>query len=224
MTYEFDWHPEGDPEDEQIIFETNLGPQKYQLKIGDRATVESWKMEISLLHQAIIEQDWERLQELMANGRYKRDIMKVMAIQQKENLDEEGKKLLAIALLLMKHQSDWRGFVSAGWKLIKGGVKNLDHYFDNNNSPSCLDAAVMVEYLTELFGVSGKVRRVAGRYSHWFWESESGKVIDIWWGYGRGGVYGQKNKHLALKRRFTLSGRVTDVASLEYQKSTKEKQ
>ena len=193
------------------------------MKIGDRATIESWKKEIAQLHEAIVDGDFDRLKDLMAGGRYKRDISRVMEIQTRENIDDEGRKLLAIALLLMKHQSDWRGFCSAGWKLIKGGVKKLDDYFDEVNSPSCLDAAVMIEYLTELHGMEGKIKRVAGRYSHWYWESISGKVIDIWWGYGRGGLYNNNEKYSEIKRRFTRSGRMTDAASLEYQMTSKKK-
>ncbi len=215
MSYEFNWEPKGDPESPQVIYEAHFGPRKYQLKIGDKAEIEKWKNEIHKIHEYLLDDDKDGLKNFMKGGRYRRDVKKILEIQESEGLDEEGKKLLSISLWIMKNQSDWRGFLAAGFKLIKGGMKTLDHYLKNVDSPSCLDAAILVEFLTEIYGIKGVVKKVAGRYSHWYWESETGKVVDIWWGYSRGGLYLHKETYKNMKTRFIRSGRVTDISREE---------
>jgi hypothetical protein len=223
MSFEYNWVPDGDPQEDQVVFEATFGPRKYKIKVGDKAQIEKWKDEITELHAAIKSGDLEKLEKLMKDGRYKKSIEKVMELQKKEGLDEEGEKLLAISLLIMKRQSDWKGLFAAGMKLVKGGIRDLDRYFENIDSPSCLDAAVLVEYLTEIHNIKGVITRLAGRYTHWYWQSETGKVVDIWWGYGRGGLYMDQETHKEMKTRYTRSAVVTDHSGRKVKKLKKKK-
>jgi len=109
-----------------------------------------------------------------------------------EGMDEEGKILLSIASWVIREQDKWRKWRVLA-KIIKGGEFSLSSFLRDQGIPNCLDTAVLVSRMAENFGITGNINLTKeSRFSHRYFESNAGNIVDIWWGWKRGGIFQDK--------------------------------
>jgi len=183
---EFDSHdaPDG------VVFQKRIGLKEYVLRRPDDATKEKWQQEVVAVRDAIKTKDIEKIRQVIHHPYILEHWAEILENVTKEGpLTEEEESLLAISLWTMDKQGKWQGLVQAGKMLVKGGEHDLKQIVEHELATACVNSASLVEYLTEIFGIKGLVKRTGGRLSHRYWESDTGRVVDAWWGREVGGLF-----------------------------------
>jgi len=184
---EFDSHdaPDG------TVFQKRIGLKEYVLKRPDEATQEKWQQDVGLVLDAIKTKDLERIRTVINHPYILEHWDEILINVEKDGgpLDEEEQTLLAISLWTMDKQGQWKGLMQAGKMLVRGGEHDLRKIVEHELDAACVNSASIVEYFTEIFGIHGVVKRTGGRFSHRYWESDTGRVVDTWWGRERGGLF-----------------------------------
>lgn len=181
------------------IFSEKVGPlRKYEVLKPEEKIIEDWVKGVSEIYEALNNGEVEELENLMRGGNYKMSVKDVLKKQNLASLNEEQKILLATTLWTYREQNAWRG---KGWKeklpylwrFAKGGEVDMSQFVKKEWVPNCIDSALLVHVLAEKMGVSGSVKRVGEH--HRYWQSDAGDVVDVWWGYRRGGVFTDQEEY-----------------------------
>jgi len=204
---EFDSHgaPDG------TVFQKKIGLKEYVLKKPDDATRDRWQQEVLAVREAIKTKDLEQIRQIIHHPYTLEHWTEIVVAVEKGAgaLTEDEQSLLAISLWTMDKQGKWEGLVKAGKMLIKGGQHNLQQIVEHELATACVNSASLVEYLTEVFGIKGVVKRTGGRFSHRYWQSDTGTVVDTWWGREVGGVFRSFADYM---ESYTLKNGVIDRA------------
>lgn len=143
----------------------------------------------------------ESLGALAMSEDFKPHAEKVYKILESEGLDEEDKTLLAISLWILREQDKWKWRTIS--KVLKGGTFSLSSFVQKKGLPSCLDSVVLTKRMAESFQIIGQVKLAEPdkhQFSHRYFQSESGKIVDVWWGRrNRGGLF-QKEEDYEEKK------------------------
>jgi len=113
---------------------------------------------------------------------------KIFGLAENKESSADDKRLLAIGLWIIVEVGDFSMFQSA-IKVLKGGTFNLDSFLERKGNPNCIDTSVLTKVIAGWYGVEGNVKMVKDidhskqpnkRDLHHFFESSSGRVVDIW--------------------------------------------
>lgn len=198
MKFSFD-QPTAVVEQEKIIpvHEEWIGLQKYKFEVGEQE-LEKWNTQVTEIHQALINKDFDTLTSLLKNDKLVERSKKLLERSQFLNPETQNhiKDLLAISVWIIDNQNHWPGNVTSGFRLIKGGLQRLESFTQGGGDlgPSCLDSCAIIEALSEKRGISGDIERLGkkgrgSRFEHRYWRSDQGFVVDTLWGIDIGGVY-----------------------------------
>ncbi|OGH93662.1 MAG: hypothetical protein A2538_00455 [Candidatus Magasanikbacteria bacterium RIFOXYD2_FULL_41_14] len=188
----------------QIIHEEKIGRRDYMITGEEREVVNGWLEKIGEIKQMLDIGNIEELAKLADDGEYHRDVKQIVAELEQEGLDEEDKILLSISLWLLKEQRKDAKRWPIVKRFLKGGEFKLASFLDKEWVPNCLDSTVLIKVLAEQFGVDGQVKTIkspAGKFAHRYFGSNSGKFVDIWWGYDRAGLFQDEKKFKETLKR-----------------------
>lgn len=178
----------------KTLFEKRLGIRKYSIEDETPEVIAKWIEQIQEIHAALVRGDEESLMELMQGTKYEKNVSTVSALLETENLDEEDKKLLALGLWLLKDMKKWQeGQVRK--KVLLGGKFSVGAHLESQNGFNCIDSSVLIDRVAPELGITGSVKkaRIKNPYSHRYYETDSGKILDVWWGYQRGGLFQRRD-------------------------------
>jgi hypothetical protein len=157
--------------------------------------IEEWVTQIREIRDAINKHNMENLDMVTRRENHQSHASKVYEILEKEGLDEEDKTLLAIGLWIQREQDKWsnRRIIA---KTIIGGTHGLSSFLRNKGKSTCLDLSVLTKRMAENFHIAGDVEfsQLDGRIPHRYFRSNSGKIVDIWLGWKRGGLFQNEKK------------------------------
>lgn len=178
-----------------------IGFRDYVITDEEREVIEEWASQIQELRDLIDRSDKEGLTELAKRENSQPYINKVLEKLEIEGLDEEDKTLLAIGLWIQREQDKWRKW-RVIVKVLKGGTFSLSSFLQDKGKPSCLDSSVLAQRMAENFHIAGQVElsQPENQFSHRYFRSQSGKVVDVWWGWRRGGLFQNEDEFEKKKK------------------------
>ena len=157
--------------------------------------IEKWTAQIQEILDAIDKHNLQDLEKLTERHDRRSYAVEVCETLKEEGLDEEDKTLLAIGLWIQREQDKWsnRRIIA---KTIIGGTHGLSSFLRNKGKSTCLDLSVLTKRMAENFHIAGDVEfsQLEGRVPHRYFRSNSGKIVDIWLGWKRGGLFQNEKK------------------------------
>jgi len=183
------------------LYRGRVGFSDYVITDEEREVIEEWASQIQELRDLIDSGDKDGLAELAKRENSRLYIGKFLEKLETEGLDEEDKTLLSIGLWIQREQDKWRKW-GVIIKVLKGGTFNLSSFLENKGKSSCLDSSILVKRMAEHFHIAGQVELTNQKnpFSHRYFQSQSGKVVDVWWGWRRGGLF-QNNEEFKKKKK-----------------------
>ncbi len=193
------------------VFSEKIGLRDYKVSVEDEKVLEEWHKQIEEILTAISVEHINRevlnnivrsdreFQQLLKDGKFKRNLDWVFEQLEQSNLDEEDKKLLAIGLWFDREKGMFK-FTPLIKRLLVGTNYKMEDVVKKWGLPDCINSAVVTQEMAQQFGVDGAVEaQDNNRFGHRYFKSNSGKVVDVWWGGNRAGLFQsvddfQKNK------------------------------
>ncbi len=179
--------PEETEPQEKILHRERIGVREYVITGESPEVMEKWHGQIQEIVDALNKRDLDKLVELMQGGKYQIDNQKITEILEQEINDEESRNLFGIALWILREQDKWAGHRKIVTKMLKGGEYSLSSFLEAGGKPWCLESTVLAKTMAENFGIKGEIKRAP--IMHRYFQAASGKILDVWWGYRRGGVF-----------------------------------
>lgn len=172
---------------EKVLHRERIGFREYVITGEAPEVMEKWHGQILEIIGALQNRDLDKLLELMQSGKYKLDLQKITEIIGQEIKDQEGLDLLGISLWILREKDKYAGNWKITKKMLKGGKYSLSEFLATGGEPWCLETTVLARALAENFGIKGEIKRAP--IGHRYFRSNSGKIIDIWWGFRHAGVF-----------------------------------
>ena len=179
--------PEKTEPREKVLHRERIGVREYVITGESPEVMEKWHGQIQEIVDALNKRDLDKLVELMQSGKYQIDNQKITEILEQEINDEESLNLFGIALWILREQDKWAGHRKIVTKMLKGGEYSLSSFLEAGGKPWCLESTVLAKTMAENFGIKGEIKRAP--IMHRYFQAASGKILDVWWGYRRGGVF-----------------------------------
>lgn len=179
--------PEAEPQ-KKVLHRERVVLGEYTITGESPEVMEKWHQQIQEIVDALQSRDLDKLTELMQGGKYKPNYEKIMEILWREvKNDKESLTLLGIALWILREQDKWAGHRKIVTKMLKGGEYSLSSFLETGGKPWCLESSVLAKTMAENFGIKGEVKKAP--IMHRYFQADSGKILDVWWGYRRGGIF-----------------------------------
>ena len=179
----------------RIVHTTYFGPRAYVITQNYPEQTSLWVLEIEEIIKALTQKDLIQARQLLGGGNYRGKIEEVYLTLIKEGLvDKEDVVLASIALWVQRNQNNWVGTWVVIRRIARGGFYDVTSFVKSGIRPSCLDTTVLFEVLAREFGISGAVKKTPSPYGHRYWQSQSGRIVDVLWGSWRAGLY-RDEKH-----------------------------
>ena len=127
--------------------------------------------------------------QLLKDGKFKRNLDWVFEQLEQAKLDEEDKKLLAIGLWFDREKGIFK-FTPLIKRLLAGTNYKMEDVVRKWGLPDCINSSVAIQEMAKQFGVDGVVAMPNNnRFEHRYFKSNSGKIVDVWWGGTRAGLF-----------------------------------
>ncbi|NTW13890.1 MAG: hypothetical protein HGA31_02570 [Candidatus Moranbacteria bacterium] len=211
-TYE-SFVPKEVSENRPPVFDKRFGMRSYRVYEGDVEKLDRWFSEMESIYESLRDKNLEALAPLVDTNNLRfntRGIEPDVAGRMIEdmNFSEEALKMQAVSLWILTHRPRWKGSLDVVKRFTLGGEQELSSFMKRDGEPNCLDTAILSDYFSKRFGVQGEMKDTLKefkergiRFLHWYWQSDSGIVMDTWEGYERLGIF--KNDDEYKEQRVT---------------------
>lgn len=182
----------------QACYAKRIGIREYVIPQPEASELAQWKEGVEMFLLPIRSGDFGALHELI-NKRIDGNIL--VSYLEQANLSAEEKVMTAIGLWILTNKGRFPGNNKARWKVFKGGVHPLSDTLDQDGDPTCLDVNVLYNLMAGQFGIAGDIYTLKNRFSHRFWMSTSGKIVDIGWSSQTGGLVRTEESYEAIVQK-----------------------
>ncbi|HWQ60656.1 MAG TPA: hypothetical protein VN420_05960 [Candidatus Fimivivens sp.] len=201
------------PEKRAPVFDKRFGVRSYRVYEGDTEKIDRWFFEMQSIYESLRDRDFAALAPLVDtnNLRFNTRGIELEAagkMIERVDLSDEALKMQAVSLWILAHRPRWRGSLDVVKRFALGGEQELSSFMKRDGEPNCLDTAILADYFSKRFGIQGEMKdtlkefRERGiRFLHWYWQSDSGIVMDTWEGYEKLGIF--KNEDEYREQRVT---------------------
>lgn len=188
-------------EKDPIFKKRIMSPRSYEVYEGEQEILEQWFSEIQIIYESLTTGNNAQLTRLIDTDKLRFNTKGIepeqaWGIAQQQKFDDEGLKILAISLWLLTKRPKWKGNMEILKRFVSGEKHKLSSFMSADNEPNCLDTSIFINYFAKKFEINGEIKntineiRTRGlRFLHWYWQSNSGIVSDIWEGYPQLGVF-----------------------------------
>jgi len=174
-------------ESPRILYEKRMGFGKTVVEDEPQA-VEKWKQEIQKIIDCLVSKNYELMAGIL--GKDEKKMQSIIEFMETMKMNEEDIKYFAVSLWV-GNQSNWRGYLPIIGKIFFGsrqGVSALAR--DNKGAISCYESSILAKRMADEFDIAGEiVARDKGVWSHKYFKSSTGRVIDNFWGWDRYGYF-----------------------------------
>lgn len=165
-----------------------LGGEWYSIEGESKEKMAEWKNQVVEILNAMDDKNFHEKTNI-----YLDKIPQNIERESKEfggSFDDEAKTLLAISLWLQREQGGkWAGNRKILWRIMSKDSTKLSSILDKNGAPACVDTSFLIKALAEEFDIKGEVKKVPmsksklipEKMSHFYFQSETGKIVDYWW-------------------------------------------
>ncbi|MFZ2226730.1 MAG: hypothetical protein WA064_05430 [Candidatus Moraniibacteriota bacterium] len=166
-----------------------FGDRWYRIEGENKEKMTEWKNQITEILNCLADKDFHKKTNIYLD-KIPQNIEREMG-EFGGSFDEEAKTLLSICLWLQREQGGkWVGNRKVLWRIMSKDSVTLSSILDRNSAPSCVDTSFLIKALAEEFGIAGEVKKlpmgkmnlIPGKIAHFYFESETGKIVDFWWG------------------------------------------
>jgi hypothetical protein len=194
-----------------------------------REVVAEWKKEVDQFSQAIRDKDMSALSELMKRKNpspdqhpMSGDPSIIMHRVNEDNLDENGVRLLAISLFVLREKPAWNP-KKAIFKVLRGqqmDFSNLQTAKDEGETMHCWDVAAWVKELAAEYGIDGEIKTnepmepgsrlndLTRPIQHAYFATEDHRVVDPMHGWEHGGYYKDERTYTAAYKAYSRAEQV----------------
>lgn len=196
------------------VFNEKIGFLDYKVSVEDEKVLELWHKQIEEILTAISQEPIDRkaldtllrsdreFQQLLTDGTFKRNFDWVFEQLEQKNFDEEDKILLAIGLWFDREKGMFK-FTPLIKRILVGINYKMENVVKKWGLPDCINSAVATKEMAQQFGVEGEVvAQFGNRFQHRYFKSASGKILDMWWGGDRAGLFQSEEDFQQNKSEF----------------------
>jgi hypothetical protein len=168
-----------------------IGKKWYSIEGESKEKMAEWKKQIAEIKNALGSENFSQLTNIYLDKIP--DNIKKESKESGGEYDDEAKTLLSICLWLQRGQVKWAGNRKTFWKVLSKDSVKLSSFLDKKGAPACIDTSYLTKALAEEFDINGEVKKVPinknkltpDKMSHFYFRSNTGKIVDYWWGRDR---------------------------------------